>query len=428
MEKTKAYELLGPDSPLQDLVQRTNRLLRRLWIEKKLTRTQLEKLLVDPAKGELAHLYFLPKAHKLGAPLRPIVSGIKSPPMAISKFLDKCLRPLFDQMAEHSSIKGGIYLLNKLQKWARWRLATTTHFLTVDVSDLYTMIPQDGAVDALRKLFSHLKLTNVSGLSIETILELTRFVLENNYFVLDGLYYRQIRGGAMGSPLTLTIANVYMFFYERPIAKMIKRQGGLYYRYIDDIFMTSTATPEKIKDWVRHWNRLDSNIQLTAQISQTVDFLDIHIENKNGVLETSVFHKPSHEPYYLPFSSLSRNSSTGTIVSGRIFVNSAYQRNMTIRPSIDHVSARSVQLTHFHPRQLPDNAPGRPTKSTLRRQRRKRLEMVYACGRGTRKRQPALQSSIRLATPRHTVNVEEIVVIDLRPCFSPRGELLEGFP
>ncbi|CAF4602839.1 unnamed protein product, partial [Didymodactylos carnosus] len=143
--------------------------------------------------------------------------------------------------------------------------------------------------------------------------------------------------------------------------------------------------------------------------------------HSDGVVEQTQMTHPG-------CSGLSRNSSTGTIVSGRTFVNSAYQRNLTIRPSIDHLSARPVQLTHFHPRQLPDNAPGRPTKGTLRRQRRKRLEMVYACGRGTRKRQPALQSSIRLATPRHTVNVEETVGIDLRPCFSPRGELLEGFP
>ncbi|CAF1535069.1 unnamed protein product [Didymodactylos carnosus] len=103
-------------------------------------------------------------------------------------------------------------------------------------------------------------------------------------------------------------------------------------------------------------------------------------------------------------SGLSRNSSTGTIVSGRTFVNSAYQQNLTIRPSIDHLSSRSVPLTHFHRRQLPDNAPGHPTKSTLRRQRRNRLEMIYACGRGSRKRKLAPQSSVRLATPRHTVN------------------------
>ncbi|CAF5152238.1 unnamed protein product, partial [Rotaria socialis] len=50
-------------------------------------------------------------------------------------------------------------------------------------------------------------------------------------------YYHQIRGGAMGSPLTLTIANCYMFFLERNIVKQITNAGGLYLRYIDDMFI-----------------------------------------------------------------------------------------------------------------------------------------------------------------------------------------------
>ncbi|CAF1671897.1 unnamed protein product, partial [Rotaria magnacalcarata] len=33
------------------------------------------------------------------------------------------------------------------------------------------------------------------------------FVIQNNSFSYNGKYYHQVRGGAMGSPLTLTIAN-----------------------------------------------------------------------------------------------------------------------------------------------------------------------------------------------------------------------------
>lgn len=32
--------------------------------------------------------------------------------------------------------------------------------------------------------------------------------------------------------------------------------------------------------------------------------LDLHMENKDGQLTTNVYHKPSYEPYYLPFSSV----------------------------------------------------------------------------------------------------------------------------
>ena len=45
----------------------------------------------------------------------------------------------------------------------------------------------------------------------------------------------------MGSPLTLTIANAYMYFVERPISKWGQRACSLYYRYIDDLFIISNV-------------------------------------------------------------------------------------------------------------------------------------------------------------------------------------------
>jgi hypothetical protein len=38
-------------------------------------------------------------------------------------------------------------------------------------------------------------------------------------------------------------------------------------------------------------------------IDDSADFLDLHMENQDGKLFTSVYYKPSHEPYYLPFNS-----------------------------------------------------------------------------------------------------------------------------
>ncbi|CAF0827737.1 unnamed protein product [Didymodactylos carnosus] len=124
------------------------------------------------------------------------------------------------------------------------------------------------------------------------------------------------------------------------------------------------------------------------------------------------------------FAGLSRNSSTGPIASGRTFVDSAYKQNLTIRPSISHLSTPSVPLKHLHRRQLPDCAPERTTKRTLRRRRRQRLEVRIATGSGSCKKPPDLQSSVRLATPRHVV--EEPVAIEPCRCFSPRGEISEG--
>jgi len=50
-------------------------------------------------------------------------------------------------------------------------------------------------------------------------------------------------------------------------------------------------------------NSFHPNIKLVRQISKSVSFLDVWIENKNGILTTSVYYKEAAEPYIVPFKS-----------------------------------------------------------------------------------------------------------------------------
>ena len=80
-------------------------------------------------------------------------------------------------------------------------------------------------------------------------MRLARFVMQNNYFSYNNQYYHQIRGGAMGSPLTLTIANCYMFFFESPVGSIdrdqcerrIWRQGQRNRCFIYDLLMKDSV-------------------------------------------------------------------------------------------------------------------------------------------------------------------------------------------
>ncbi|CAF1502723.1 unnamed protein product, partial [Rotaria sp. Silwood1] len=304
MAKTEAYKCLGTNDPLPDLITRTNKYLLDLRLTKWITQKQYENLCINPCEVELAHLYYLPKAHKPGTPLRPIVSGLKHPTIKISKFLDELLRPLFDKMAVKTTVNSGFELIKQLLQWSKINMRQEALFCTIDVMDLYTMVPQTEGVLSLKKMLDYLKLKRINGLKIETIIRLSRFVMRNNYFSYDGQYYHQIRGGAMGSPLTLTIANCYMFFYEQQIIKQIHNSGGLYFRYIDDIFIVINWPARHLLKQIDKWNHFDENIKLSENIGVMADFLDLHIENRDGELFTTVYQKPSYEPYYLPFNSI----------------------------------------------------------------------------------------------------------------------------
>ena len=183
MEKTQAYEWLNTTNPLESLVERTNDFLRSLWINKHLSQKQYERLKVKKEEAELAHLYFLPKAHKPLTPLRPIMSGLKSPTIAISKWLDGLLRPLFNRLAHATSIENGVQLIKHAENWSTEHLTPSSTFITMDVTDLYTMIPQEGGVIAIKRLMEACGLKEIDGVKKGIILALARFVMTNNYRV-----------------------------------------------------------------------------------------------------------------------------------------------------------------------------------------------------------------------------------------------------
>ena len=75
------------------------------------------------------------------------------------------------------------------------------------------------------------------------------------------------------------------------------------YRYIDDIFFTSNESLDTINQMLDEANNFHSNIKLIRKIGRTVPFLDVFIENNNGILTTSVYRKEAVQPYIVPFKS-----------------------------------------------------------------------------------------------------------------------------
>ena len=142
------------------------------------------------------------------------------------------MAPVFLKVAQQTTFISGIDVVRSLEKYREsGRLKPTTLFVTFDVTDLYTMIPREGAIDRLGRFLSkHLKNGKIGNISIDTILRLTRLVLNNHCFAYNGKYYRQTKGGAMGSAFTQTLANVYMLEWEQPLVNHQRHFNELYGR------------------------------------------------------------------------------------------------------------------------------------------------------------------------------------------------------
>jgi hypothetical protein len=82
------------------------------------------------------------------------------------------------------------------------------------------MVPHNGAIEGLIRLSNkYSKDRKIGTLTIDTILRMTRLILDINCFANKDKYYKQVHGGAMGSAFTQVLANIYMLEWEQDLIK-----------------------------------------------------------------------------------------------------------------------------------------------------------------------------------------------------------------
>jgi hypothetical protein len=67
--------------------------------------------------------------------------------------------------------------------------------------------------------------------------------------------------------------------------------------------MTWNKSEEELRKILDDANTWHPNIKLDYKISKRLPFLNVLVTNNNGILSTSVYHKPTAEPYVTPFIS-----------------------------------------------------------------------------------------------------------------------------
>ena len=83
---------------------------------------------------------------------------------------------------------------------------------TIDFKSLYTNIPVQDAINAIKELVW--KYGNVIP-NAEFIVELLDVILKNSLMTFDGEYFQQIFGVIMGTDVAPILANIYMARLER---------------------------------------------------------------------------------------------------------------------------------------------------------------------------------------------------------------------
>jgi hypothetical protein len=253
-------------------------------------------------KPRTPQLYLLPKIHKNKFPVpgRPIVSGNSSPTERLSQLADYFLQPLVAETPSY--VKDTTDFINKIECVSN--LLPGTILCTIDVSSLYTNIPNQEGIEACSKLL-RLKRPVTHRPSNDSITEMLHYVLTKNNFDFNEKHYLQIGGTAMGTKVAPSFANLFMADFEDKWVYSYHTRPSLWLRYIDDIFMIWEHSQEELDLFLNHLNTCHETIKFTSEHSTShVNFLDttVHL-SEDGSLYTDLFCKPTDSHNYLRYDS-----------------------------------------------------------------------------------------------------------------------------
>ena len=163
-----------------------------------------------PTGAGSTKFYGLPKIHKPGIPLRPIISSIGTVTYNTAKELARILKPLVGLSKHH--IHNTIDFVEHIKEI---KLKKEESMVSYDVTALFTSVPIPPVLKIIEeKLEEDKDLPRRTNMNTRHIIKLLELCLRSTYFVVQEQHFEQVEGAAMGSPLSPIVANIYMEHFE----------------------------------------------------------------------------------------------------------------------------------------------------------------------------------------------------------------------
>ncbi|CAF4675521.1 unnamed protein product, partial [Rotaria socialis] len=275
---------------------------------------ELKKINVIIDKVELPYLYFLPDLSE--QPLlnvKPMIMTTQyNATYRLGKFLNQLLQPVIDIHQQGRIFHNGTDFLEKIHNYIDQynRLRSTTNFVTITIKNFYHLAPHDILLSTLLDFFMKFyHLPVVENIHITKIVRLTSLFLHNNRFYYDGKIYRFIKGGPSNSGLIETLSNIYVNRMEKfLIDQSSTKQNEFYGRYQNQIFFTWNQSVDELEQILKSMKSEYHHLSFDIHIGKHLNYLDLYLENRHGLLYSRVHHQPTQQPYTLPYISSTGDS------------------------------------------------------------------------------------------------------------------------
>ena len=279
------------------LEDRLNRFLKTFLNKGHISESEYKTLYATGSRPGI--LYGLPKIHKQGVPVRPVLSAIKTPYYNLSKFIV----PLIEKYSKNEyTLNNSMHLIDELKEI---ELNDRMVMVSFDIESLYTNIPVQETIDLLSEEIYENNDT-IRNMSQSEFKQLLRNATGNSYFIFNNNYYKQTEGLAMGQPLSAPLANIFLCLNERKWLEDCPDDFKpiFYKRYVDDTYIIFKQK-EHVQHFYDYLNNKHRNIKFTKEeeVNKQLPFLDIMIERKQREISTSVYRKETFTGVGLNFLS-----------------------------------------------------------------------------------------------------------------------------
>ena len=225
---------------------------------KTLINAQLYDKLITP-NPVLPRLYCLPKVHKPGKQMRPIVSSINSPTYRLSKWLQYQLQRL--EPFPSFSVKNRYEFINSIKNIT---IEENEVLVSFDVTALYPNVPLNIAIELIEDWLISI---NVPKNEISEYMTLVNLCMKENVFQFQNLLYRQTNGTAMGNPLSCLIANIFMSHFEILAKNTFPYFPRIWLRYVDDVFAVFNQNEDN-NTFINQLNSVYNSIKFTYEMEK----------------------------------------------------------------------------------------------------------------------------------------------------------------
>ena len=181
-----------------------SRLISELHRDNYIDDMTIKWLSQTPNPPRIPEFYTLTKIHKPTLVGRPIISGCNGPTERVTAFVDTLLQPI--SISQTSYLKDTTYFINFTEKT---KVNTKTFLVSMDVTSLYTNIPQEEGITTVCRAYENFHRNN-PPIPTQYLREMLRLILKENSFQFNGKIYLQIHGTAMGTKKAVAFANIFM--------------------------------------------------------------------------------------------------------------------------------------------------------------------------------------------------------------------------